>query len=799
MGLQKGTLLGPYEIVALVGAGGMGEVYRARDNRIGRDVAIKVLPTEFAANQERLRRFEQEARMAGALDHPNILAVHDVGTHEGSPFIVSELLEGETLGDCLRLGALPLRKAIEFAVQIAQGLAAAHEKGIIHRDLKPWNVFITKDGHVKILDFGIAKLVTPRNPKPNKATTVVETTAASVTLGTVGYMSPEQVRGHALDHRSDIFSFGCVLYEMLSGRPPFKRETAPDTTSAILHEDPPALRDTGHGIPPVLDGIVTRCLEKGPEARFSSAHDLALALQAEGEALITPTSAARFRRPHSWMWTGVIALGVVATAAAAIYYVAGRRHARSVPTPAAIRAIAVLPLVNVSGDPAQEYFSDGMTEELISTLSKISALKVISRTSVMRFKGSKAPLREIAAALGVEAVVEGSVLQVGNRVRITTQLINAATDTNLWAESYEREMKDILAVQNDVARAVAGGVRAKLTPQEQTRLAGGRAVNPEAYRLCLEGRHTYWSSPTKEGLEQASEDFQGAIDLDPTYAPPYVGLARCYNAAGNRGYEPPYETFRRARAAAQRALELDAGLAEAHAILSQVMAQADWDWVGAERELRVALALDPNSAEAHDGVAFCLLAFGRPDAAVTEFRRSLDLDPLAPGRTFNVGFGLYYARRHDESIAQLKKALELYPGVIWAHMMLGCNYAQKHMYSEAVAECAKALESSGKDPTVLGDCGNVYALAGRRQQALSLLDRLKNLSVRRYVDPSNMALVYDGLGDNDNAMIWLERAYTQRSAGICGVGFELWSEKLRSDPRFQNLLRRMNLPASDSQ
>jgi serine/threonine protein kinase/tetratricopeptide (TPR) repeat protein len=798
--LQSGALLGPYEIVALIGAGGMGQVYRARDQRIGRDVAVKVLPPELATNRERLRRFEQEARTAGALDHPNIVAVHDVGTYEGSPFIVSELLEGETLGDRLSAGALPVRKAVEYAVQIAQGLAAAHEKGIIHRDLKPWNVFVKKDGYVKILDFGIAKLVTPTGPtESGHATTMVDATGVGVTLGTVGYMSPEQVRGRNLDPRSDIFSFGCVLYEMLSGKPPFKRETAPDTTSAILRDEPQALTGTGRGIPPGLERIVNRCLEKEPGRRFSSAHDLALALQGEGEGLIASASAARSRGQRPWIWGGAIALGVAVSTVAAIYFLAGHRH-QGLSSPAtAIRSIAVLPLANLSGDPAQEYFADGMTDELITTLSQISSLKVIARTSVMQFKGSKTPLREIAAALGVEGIIEGTVLHVGDRVRITTQLIDPTTDTNIWAQSYDREVKDVLALQNEVALAIAGEVRAKLTPQEQTRLAGGRPVNPESYRLCLEGRHLLWTTSSDEDLNKAVEQFQKAITLDPTYAPAYAGLALCYNTSGYRGNQPAYESFPSARAAARRALELDEGLAEAHAVLGQVMFQADWDWAGAERELRRAIDLDPGSSDAHAAYAFYLLSVGRTASAVQEYKRAQELDPLTPGRTFNVGIALYYARRYDDSLVQLKKALEMDPADAWTRMMFGWNYVHKRMYSEAMDACDKAVEASPEDPNVLGVCGNVSGLAGKRPQALALLERLKNLSTRRYVDPYNMALVCDGVADNDCTMDWLERSVTERSAGLASIRSELWSDKLRADPRFQDLVRQMNYPTNESQ
>ncbi len=796
MAVAAGTRLGPYEIVAPLGAGGMGEVYRARDTRLGRDIAIKVLPAEFASDSDRLRRFEQEARAVAALDHPNLLAVHDIGTHEGAPYIVAELLEGESLRERLDGGVLPVRKALEIAVQMAQGLTAAHDKGVIHRDLKPANVFLTRDGHVKILDFGLAKLVPPRTAEEHaRASTVTETTGAGTVLGTMGYMSPEQVRGQALDQRSDIFSFGCVLYEMLSGRPPFKQETAADTVSAILHEDPQTLTSSGREIPAVLAGFVTRCLEKAPDDRFSSAHDLALALQAESGALVGWAPAPGLPRQRSRLQVGMAALAVAGAAAAGVYVLVVRGPATTPGPPGLIRSIAVLPLANLSGDPSLEYFAEGMTEELTGTLSRISALKVISRTSASQFKGTKKPLREIAAALGVEGVIEGSVLCVGNRVRITAQLINAANDAYLWAESYDRDLKDVLTLQNEVALAVAREVRAKVTPQEQTRLAGGRPVNPDTYRLCLEGRHFLWKSTSEEEYSKAVERFQRAIDSDPTYAPAYAGLALCYNAGGYRGNKPSDVSFPRARAAARRALELDDGLAEAHAVLGQVMFQANWDWAGAEVELQRAIDLDPSSSDVHAAYGFYLLTVGRADPAIQQYRRVLELDPLTPGRTINVGIALYYAGRHEESIAQLKRALELDPTDGWARMMLGSNYARRLDYPEAVAECDRAVEGLPEDPNVLAVCGRVYGLAGRRPQALAILDRLKSLSERRYVDPYNMAWVYDGMGDDDSTMSWLERSYVERSAGMCGVASELWSDDLRTDVRFQDLVRRMNYPA----
>ncbi len=543
MTLAPGTCLGPYELVERVGAGGMGEVWRARDTRLRRDVAVKVLPAEFASSPDRLRRFQREAQATAALSHPNILSVHDVGMFDTLPFLVEELLEGEALSERLTRGALPVHEATRVAVQIARGLAAAHEKGIVHRDLKPGNIFLTNAGVAKILDFGLAKQVNCEGSEESETDTrartsatqmAVATTEAGRVLGTAAYMSPEQAYGQQVDHRADVFAFGCVLYEMLSGVAPFTRATRTETTNAILHEDPPPLAGGRRVVPPALAEVVTRCLEKRPANRFSSAHDLALALEAfsssadDRGAPIYGLPRTRRRFVALSLAAAVSVFSVVLLAWLGFGVLRGRPQGGT--QAARIRSLAVLPLTSLSGDPAQEYFSDGMTDELTATLSQISALKVISRTSAMRFKGSKKPLREVAAALGVDGVIEGSVLSAGDRVRITAQLINAATDTHVWAKSYERDLRDVLALQNEVARTIANEVRATLTPKEQSRLADARQVNPEAYRRCLEGRQLLWHSITDKEFGRAVERFQGAIDLDPSYAPAYAGLALCYNA-----------------------------------------------------------------------------------------------------------------------------------------------------------------------------------------------------------------------------------------------------------------------------
>lgn len=493
-----------------------------------------------------------------------------------------------------------------------------------------------------------------------------------------------------------------------------------------------------------------------------------------------------------------VLLGLVATLVG--LNVAGLRNRlltaiplKSAVTPPRIDSVAVLPLENLSHDPEQEYFADGMTEELITNLGKISALRVISRTSVMRYKGTKRPLPEIARELNVDAIVEGTVQRYGNHVRITVNLLHAPTDRHLWAESYERDLQDVLVLQGEVARSVAGEIRIKLMPQEQIRLASVRPVDPEAYQDYLKGKY-YTSKWTEEGFKKAVVSFRQAIDLDPTYAPAYEGLAEVYSWEGAWGLQSSAEAYPLAKSAALKALELDEALADAHAALGQIKFVYDWDWSGAEHELKRATILNPNSSNAHFYYGWFLTAMGRSDEAVGETKKALELDPLTPTTNLQLGWVLYYARRHDESIVQLKKTLELAPDLVYANMELGWNYAQKRMYQEAVLQCRRAVSVMPEDQIVLGGCAGVYGYAGRRQDDRALLDRLQKLSARGYVDPYSMIWGYDGLGDNDHAMKWLERAYRERSASLHAIRVELWTDRLRSDPRFQDLLHRMNFP-----
>jgi TolB-like protein/Tfp pilus assembly protein PilF len=791
--LTPGAALGPYEVVAQIGYGGMGEVYRARDTRLGRDVAIKLLPAEFAVDPERLRRFEQEARAVATLDHPNILAIHDVGTHEGSPYIVTELLEGENLRERLSGGPMPVRKAVEVAVQMAQGLAAAHAKGIVHRDLKPGNVFITKGGHVKILDFGIAKLVAPRSlVEPAKATTVVEATEAGTTLGTVGYMSPEQVRGQSVDHRTDIFAFGCVLYEMLSGRSPFRRDTAADTASAILHDEPPPLPSD---VPRGLDRAVRRCLEKSPEDRFSSAHDLALALQAISAAAesVSPrpprgVRGAAWVQRHTSVVLGVGAAVLVITAGLTAWLWKGKAG-----TQTQIRSIAVLPLKNLSGDPAQEYFAEGMHEALTTAVSKIGALRVISSTSATRYKGTDKPLPQIARELNVDAVVEGSVLVAGDRVRINAQLIQAATDAHLWAESYDRPLRDVLGVHDEVARAIASRVKVALTPEEERRLGGAREVDPDAYREYLKGNF-YVARTSPDAPQAAIRHYEAAIARDPSYAPAYAGLSFAYANLGSWwGSTSSREASPKARAAALRALELDNQLPEGHIALANVQYLFEWNWPGAESSFRSGMALNPRSSYARVLYANYLTAMGRFDESIALGRETLELDPVSPLAYNEVAWALDFAGRENEALEYYGKASDLEPAFLQTLVLRGEILARTGRTQEAISHLQKAEVAIGAGTATLGLVAYGYTVAGRRADALRVLERLQHGARGGFVWPGEFVWIYCGLGEKQRALDWLEKAYAERDPILVFLKVHPMYRGLRDEPRYQEMLRRMRL------
>jgi serine/threonine-protein kinase len=794
MALEAGSRLGPYEIVGLLGSGGMGEVYRARDPRLDREVAIKVLP-DGVADREHLRRFEHEARAAGALNHPSVLAVYDVGTDQ-RPYVVSELLEGQTLRVRLEGGPLPVHKALDFAVQIARGLAAAHDKGIVHRDLKPDNIFITEDGRTKILDFGLAKLARPGRVADGDAPGT-EATRSGMVMGTVGYMSPEQIRGEAVDQRSDIFSFGALLYEMLSGVRAFRCDSAVETMNAILREDPTGRPGLGRAIPPALASIVRRCLEKRAGDRFRSAHDLAFALEAastgtSGQATRQHAHAAivaSHARRRKWVLVTTVAATVLA--AAGVYRSVVR-------TPAAapahvIDSVAVLPFENVGGDPDREYLSDGVAETLINKLSRLRDLKVMARSTSFRFRGKDVDPRQVGRDLKVGAVLTGRVSQRGETLVVGAELVDVGGGTQLWGEQYNTRMGEIVAVEEDIAGEISRRLRVK-PPSDERRVPRRATEDGEAYRLYLRSRYEM-NRPTRtqEDLESAVDYARQATEQGPVYAPAYAALAQAYHELGMYGLLSNREANTRVRTAATKALEIDESLAEAHTALAGARWLVDWDWAAADRQFERAIELNPNSADAHFDYSRYLGVMGRFEEGLARGKRAVDLDPLTPARRGCIGWVYYFARRFDEALSTYQAALEFEPNLDF-HFYVGLIYREKGMYERSIAEYLKGVEKNPGSPHILGHLGNAYARAGRTREARECLRKLKDRSRDSNVGTYEIAFIHAALGEKDQAFEWLEKAYEERNQGLAFLKVDPTVDPLRSDPRFERMLRRMKFP-----
>ncbi|HEY1340758.1 MAG TPA: protein kinase [Bryobacteraceae bacterium] len=760
MPFSAGTKLGPYEILSLLGEGGMGEVWKARDTRLGRTVAIKRLTGEHTG------RFQAEARSIAALNHPNICQIYDVG----QDYIVMEHVDGAPLR-----GPLPVAEAVRLALQIASALEEAHGQHILHRDLKPANILITSKGDAKLLDFGLAK------PLAGGASDITRTLEGTL-AGTPAYMSPEQVKGLELDERSDLFSFGAILAEMITGRSPFRRETVAETLSAVLRDTP----DLGAEVPSELAAVLRRLLAKDARDRYPSI----AAARASLKELPTRKAAVPRR------WRAIAAAGIVVAGLDAVWFVVGSGVWRRLSGPPAIRSIAVLPLDNYSGDPQQDYFAEGMTDELTTELATISQLRVISRGSAMQFKGrNRPPTPEIAKALSVDAIVEGSVIRSGDKVRITAQLIDARADKHLWAHSFERSSPDVLALQDELASSIAHEIRVQLTPAEQSRLSTARRVVPQAYDAYLKGR--YWfNRPSDENLNRAIAQFEESVKLDADFVPALSGLSDGYLWAGyNEGVFTATEARPKSKETAEKAIGLDPNSAEAHTSLANFKLWYEYDWAGSEAEFRRALALNPNYAFAHDQFSLGLAFQSRFEESIAEGKRAMELDPLSPQIALDAMNAFAMSGRYEEAKELVKRAVDLDPSYFFSRWAYGWIALQAGKAGEAVPELekAKAMESPA---FVAAWLGYAYGASGDRARAMAALEEVNRRSLHGYVPPFNLALVYLGLGDRSRALDYLERALAADSQWLGWLKNDRVFQPIRSEPRFQALVKKVRLDRS---
>lgn len=788
-----GETLGHYRILEKVGAGGMGVVYRARDEQLERDVALKVLPPGTLSNESARRNFRKEALALAKLNHPNIETVHEFGSQDGTDFLVLEYVPGQTLAQMLVSGPLPEKEVIAIGMQIVAALDEAHERGIIHRDLKPANVALTSRGHAKVLDFGLAKLLHPK-----EEVTTQHLSEAGGVPGTLPYLSPEQLRGDPVDARSDIHAIGAVLYEMATGQRAFNGELFSQVIDAILHKPPVPPRTLNPRISVELDRIICKCLDKEPAHRYQSAKELLADLRrliASSTQNVIPESLRPTVRTRKKV-LGYVVLGFGAVLALAIAVVGfnivglrddlfGRKR------PAQIHSIAVLPLANVSGDPEEEYFADGVTDELITELAQVGELRVISRTSVMAYKGVKKPLPQIARELGVDAVVEGSVQRSGDKVRINAELIQASTDRLLWAKSYERDLTDILTLQGAIAKAIVDEIQVKVTPQEQLRLVRSQQINPEAHEAYLAGRF-YWNKRTAEGVNKSITYFDQAIAKDPSYALAYAGLADSYHSLPELTTMPIEVAFPKAKTAAMKALELDDSLAEPHSALASVIEDYDWDWTGAEQEYKRAIELNPGLSGVRASYSNLLLELGRLPEALSQAKTAQELDPLSVLTNDNLCGVLYYSGDYDQSIIQCRKTLEIDPMSLQAHRHLGQAYTQKKQYAEAISELKKAIELSHGSAEAIAELGYVFGVSGSKYEAQQILQQLAQ-PVDGHISHYRLATVYMGLGENEKALESLESAVKERSPGVVHLKVSPVFIEIRSTRRFQKLLADMGV------
>jgi serine/threonine-protein kinase len=793
-----GQRIGHYLIEQKLGEGGMGVVYRARDEKLQRDVALKflgVLSTSGSASHEHIL---QEARAISALNHPNICTVYEVGEADGRPYIAMEYVEGHPLTVEVPSIGLSLDQVERYGVQLADALAHAHSRGVIHRDLKSANVMVTPSGRLKVLDFGISRRVVPGGG--DDTTRFDQSWESQHTFtGTLPYIAPEILKGQEADERSDIWALGVLLYEMAAGQRPFRGGTAYELSAAILREKTPSIAQP---LPPVLWSVIERCLDKDPGQRYQKAGEVRAALETAGTA--TRTNTYEVTAPPAAQQSKLLSrrnfailCGLFALLLAGGYWLSGRKIWKpATAIPGAIQSIAVLPLENLSGDASQDYFADGMTDALITELSQIKKLRVISRTSVMQYKQTRKPIEQIAQELNVDAVVEGSVARAGDRVRINAKLIQANVEGTLWADNFERNFTDVLALQSDMATAIARRIQVELSSAEQTQLSRSRTVVPEAYEAYLKGRYEV-AKRTTQGFLSAIDYFQKAIDRDKTFAAAYAGLSETYLHMSNEDLRSPAEMIPKAKAAAAKALELDENLAEAHASLATIRFFY-LEPEGVEADFQKAIALNPNYAQALHWYALYLVAQGRKEDAITEIKLARDIDPRSSIINANVGWCYYLAGDFDRAVEAEKAALQLDPGFGIAYGYLGQAYLEKGHYQEALESLRRYVSLEPGALPRKAELANAYGRAGKKKEAEEILAEFRARQGETYISPYDWAMLYTGLGEKKLALDWLEKAYDERSGRIVNLAVHPQFASLRSEPRFQALVEKVRHPSKEA-